>query len=164
MRVVKGVPGRGNSMCKDPEEWSSGQLRRNSGWLDMGCLQGSTEGKLDSMRTESLWQWAGCLASVVEVALPVYICMYYCIEVQLTYNVVLISAVQHSSSVTCVYTFFSIMVYHRILNTVPCVYCRTLPLPSPSDPLGGLVPICPWLECPSPAPSFWISLREFLTP
>ena len=49
----------------------------------------------------------------------------YFIEVQLIYNVVLISAVQQSDSVIHIYTFFfiffSIMVYHRILNIVPCV-------------------------------------------
>ena len=42
----------------------------------------------------------------------------------LVYNVVLISAVQQSDSVIHIHTFvfilFSIMVYHRILNIVPC--------------------------------------------
>ena len=46
------------------------------------------------------------------------------IEVQLIYNVVLISTIQQSDSVVHIYTFFfiffSIMVYHRILNIVPC--------------------------------------------
>ena len=41
----------------------------------------------------------------------------------LIYNVVLISAVQHSDSVIHIYTFFftlfSIMVYPRLLNIVP---------------------------------------------
>ena len=44
-------------------------------------------------------------------------------EEQLNYNVVLITAMQQSDSVTHVYILFhifSIMVYHRILNTVPC--------------------------------------------
>ena len=40
------------------------------------------------------------------------------------YSVVLISAVQQSDSVIHIYTFFfvffSIVVYHRILNIVPC--------------------------------------------
>ena len=50
----------------------------------------------------------------------------YFIEVQLIYNVVLISAVQQNDSVThihvyaYIYIFLSIMVYYRILNIVPC--------------------------------------------
>ena len=50
----------------------------------------------------------------------------YFIEVWLIYNVVLISAVQQSDSVIHIYIytfffiFFSMMVYHRILNIVPC--------------------------------------------
>ena len=48
----------------------------------------------------------------------------FLIQVELVYNVVLISAVQHSDSVIHIYTFFlvfsSIMVYHRILNIVAC--------------------------------------------
>ena len=50
------------------------------------------------------------------------------IELWLTYNVVLITSVQESYSVICVcvcvyilfFILFSIMVYHRILNIVPC--------------------------------------------
>ena len=46
------------------------------------------------------------------------------IEVQLAYNVVLFSAVQQSDSGIHIYIFFfpffSIMVYHWILNIVPC--------------------------------------------
>ena len=46
------------------------------------------------------------------------------VEVLLIYNVVSISTVEQSDSVIHVYTFFfiffSIMVYHRILNIVPC--------------------------------------------
>ena len=45
------------------------------------------------------------------------------IEVLLIYNVVLISAVQQSDSVICIYIFFFIffhMVCYRILNIVPC--------------------------------------------
>ena len=44
----------------------------------------------------------------------------YFVEVQLIYNIVLISAVQQSDSVVHTYTFFSIMIYLRILNIVPC--------------------------------------------
>ena len=48
----------------------------------------------------------------------------FIIEVELIYNVVLLSAVQQSDSVIHTYTFifisFSIMVYHRLLNIVPC--------------------------------------------
>ena len=47
----------------------------------------------------------------------------FLIEVELIYNVVLISAVQQSDSVIHTYTFFfifsSIMVFLRILNIVP---------------------------------------------
>ena len=43
----------------------------------------------------------------------------------LIYNVVLVSGVWKSDSVICVYSldffkFFSIIVYYRILNIVPC--------------------------------------------
>ena len=45
-------------------------------------------------------------------------------EVELIYIVVLISAVQQSESVIHIHVFFfiffSMMVYSRILNTVPC--------------------------------------------
>ena len=54
--------------------------------------------------------------------------LVFFIEVQLIYNVVLISVVQKSDSVTYIYIyiynlfkiFLSIMVYHRILNIVLC--------------------------------------------
>ena len=48
--------------------------------------------------------------------------LIYFIEVKLIYNVVLISAVQQSDSVIHIsfFIFFSIMVYHKILNIVPC--------------------------------------------
>ena len=46
------------------------------------------------------------------------------IKVKLIYNVVLIPAVQKSDSVTHLYTFFFIMfsitVFHRTVNVVPC--------------------------------------------
>lgn len=55
--------------------------------------------------------------------------VYFLIEVQLRCNIVLISAVQQSDPVTHTHMhsfliFFSIMVYHRILDTV--LYSRTL--------------------------------------
>ena len=54
---------------------------------------------------------------------PLFILFF--IEVQLIYNVVLVSGVQQSDSVIHIYTFFfiffSIMVYRRMLNIVPCV-------------------------------------------
>ena len=45
------------------------------------------------------------------------------IEVQLIYNVVLISAIQQSYSVKHIlfFIFFPILVYSRILNIAPCV-------------------------------------------
>ena len=45
------------------------------------------------------------------------------IDIQLTYSVVLISAVWQSDSVIhtlLFFIFFSILVHHRILNIVPC--------------------------------------------
>ena len=49
------------------------------------------------------------------------------LEVQLIYNVVLISAVQQNDLVTYMYTFFfiffSIVVYCRIVNGVPFCHC-----------------------------------------
>ena len=61
-----------------------------------------------------------CLLNFKEKVIYIYI---YFIEVQLIHNVVLISAIQQCDSVICIYTFcifFSIMVYHRVLNIVPC--------------------------------------------
>ena len=53
-----------------------------------------------------------------------FIKKFYFIELQLIYYVVLISTVQQSDSVLYIYiyiyTFFSIMIYHRMLNIVPC--------------------------------------------
>ena len=50
--------------------------------------------------------------------------LFFSMEVQLIYNFVLASGVQQSDSDIHIYTFFfiffSIMVYHRILNIVPC--------------------------------------------
>ena len=49
---------------------------------------------------------------------------FFLIEMQLIHNVVLISFVQQSDSVTHIHTFFfvsfSITAYHSILNIVPC--------------------------------------------
>ena len=46
------------------------------------------------------------------------------INILLIYNVVLVSDVQQSDSVTYIlflfFTFFPIIVYHRILKTAPC--------------------------------------------
>ena len=54
----------------------------------------------------------------------------YFTEVQLIYNVVLISAVQQRDSVRHIHTFFfiffSTIVKHRILNIAPCAYSWTL--------------------------------------
>ena len=57
---------------------------------------------------------------------------FYFIDVYLIYNVVLISAIQQCDSVTHTYIytfffiFFSIMVYLRILNIVPCALQQDL--------------------------------------
>ena len=49
----------------------------------------------------------------------------FIIFLTLTYNVMLVSAVQQNDSVihmcALFFVFFSIMVYHKILNIVPCV-------------------------------------------
>ena len=50
--------------------------------------------------------------------------IFFLIEVELIYNVVLISAVHQGDSIMHIYTFFFIffptMVYLRVLNIVPC--------------------------------------------
>ena len=55
------------------------------------------------------------------------------IKVQLIYSVILISTIQQSDSVIYTYTFFfiffPIMVYHRILNIVPCAIPQDLVYP-----------------------------------
>lgn len=60
-------------------------------------------------------------------------CLFVClIEVQLLYNVVLISRVQHSDSVIHTHTqifflrFFSIVAYYEILDVVPCAIQQVL--------------------------------------
>ena len=87
-------------------------------------------------------------------------------EVQLIYNAVLITAVQQSDLVihTCMLLhFFSIMVYHKILNIAPCGIQRTLvfilyigvcicqsqiPNPSPLAPTSLLsIPVSLFLIC-----------------
>ena len=60
-----------------------------------------------------------------------HIFFFFLVQEELTYNVVIIPAVQQSDSVIHIYTFFfiffSIMVYHRKLNIVSCAfYSRTL--------------------------------------
>ena len=45
---------------------------------------------------------------------------FFLIEVQLSYNVVLVSDVQQSDSYIYFFIFFSIIGYYRILNIVPC--------------------------------------------
>ena len=55
----------------------------------------------------------------------------YFIEVMLIFSVVLISTAQESDSVIHIHIyilhiFFSIMVYHRILNTAPCAIQKGL--------------------------------------
>ena len=63
---------------------------------------------------------------------------YFLVEVQLIYNVVLISAVEQTDLAIHTYTFkklllkkkqlfFSIMVYHGILNIVPCAIQQGFP-------------------------------------
>ena len=60
--------------------------------------------------------------NIVYVSFLFYIFSF--IEVYLIYNVVLVSAVQQSDSLIHIYIYifiyFSIMVYQRILNIVPC--------------------------------------------
>ena len=56
---------------------------------------------------------------------PFLLCVCVClIEVQLIYNVVFITAIQQSDSVIHIHLFFfmvfSTIVFHRILNVVPC--------------------------------------------
>ena len=47
------------------------------------------------------------------------------VEVELIYNVVLVSGVQQNNSVLHIYCFiFSIMVYYKILNIVPWAIYR----------------------------------------
>ena len=47
--------------------------------------------------------------------------LFYPSTVELIYSVMLISVVQQSDSVIHIYIFFSVMIYDRILNMVPCV-------------------------------------------
>ena len=69
----------------------------------------------------------------------------YIIEVQLIYNVVLISAVQQMIQVSIYYTFFFTMVYHRILNIVPCTIKQDLVVYSVCNSLHLLTPNSPSL-------------------
>ena len=80
----------------------------------------------------------------------------YFMEVQLIYNVVLISAVQQSDSVTHIYiflfVFFSIMVYHRILSTVPCAIQQDLVVYPSYTSLHLLIPNSQSIPPPLPLP------------
>ena len=78
---------------------------------------------------------------------PIY--LKNCMKVQLIYNVVIISSVRHNGSVTYTYiqtlffTFFSIMVYQRILNIVICAIQHGLVFYHPLDnSLHLVVPNC----------------------
>ena len=64
----------------------------------------------------------GQFASRVTLLVSEFIFLKIFIEVQLIYNVVLVSGVQHSDSVVYIFffIFFFIMAYYRILNIVPC--------------------------------------------
>ena len=44
---------------------------------------------------------------------------FFKVEVQLIYNIVLVSGIQQSDSVTYFFILFSIIGYYKILNTVP---------------------------------------------
>ena len=48
--------------------------------------------------------------------------VYFLIDVELIYNIVLVSGVQQSDSVIyiCFFRLFSIIGYYKILNIVPC--------------------------------------------
>ena len=85
-----------------------------------------TEGKINEPAKHSPHCSWHCISA--ELCFPFF--KIYFIEVQLIYTVVLISAVQQSDSVIHMYTFFfilfSIMVYHRILNIVPCAVQQDL--------------------------------------
>ena len=94
-------------------------------------------------------------------------------EVQLTFNVVLISALQQSDSVMQIYFIFHIlfhMFHHRISNIVPCAIQEDLGV----NPSTVIVCLCqsqtpnPSLSPPPPATTsllhLWIFLLFFLVP
>jgi len=85
---------------------------------------------LDSVSLKWHWEYAFFMSSPPPCPLTPekwrkssFFFVYLFIQVELTYNIVLISAEQLSDSVIHVYIlfiFFSIIVYHKILNMVPC--------------------------------------------
>ena len=86
-------------------------------WIDVCVHQHSQDPGLHSSTFIKQFSCAICL-------------LFDFIEVQLIYNVALISAVQQNDSVIHIYTlffiFFSIMVYPRILNIVLCATRQNL--------------------------------------
>ena len=64
---------------------------------------------------------------LLSISLPAFffLSFFFLIELSLVHSVVPISVVQQSDSVYThrqyFFIFFSIMVYHRILNIVPCI-------------------------------------------
>ena len=83
---------------------------------------------IDGASLEGIWP----LPHGVSQACAFFLFSFYMflIEVSLIYNVMLISPVQQSVSVIHIYTFlfifFSVTVYHRILNIVPCALQQDL--------------------------------------
>ena len=65
-------------------------------------------------------------SSPKQTVYPSFLSLFFLIGIELIYKVVLVSAVQQSDSVIHIYIhslfiFFSIiMVYHKILNILPC--------------------------------------------
>ena len=82
----------------------------------------------------------------------------YFIEVQLIYNITLISAVEQSDSVSHMYIYilfhiFCIMIYHRILNIVPCAIQKDLVVyPLCIYQVALLTPTAYCVLSPSPSP------------
>ena len=86
---------------------------------------------LDSVSLKWHWEYAFFMSSPPPCPLTpekwrkssfFFFFVYLFIQVELTYNIVLISAEQLSDSVIHVYIlfiFFSIIVYHKMLNMVP---------------------------------------------
>ena len=68
---------------------------------------------------ESLCSFTSAAHSGRHLSLPSM--LYFFIEVYLIYSVVLTSGVQQMIQLyMCVYIFFSIIVYYKILHIVPC--------------------------------------------
>ena len=66
-----------------------------------------------------------CLNTLLCIRLSL-INFIYLLEIQLIYNVVLVSGIQHNDSVIHIRIFLSIKAYYMILNAVPCAVSRTL--------------------------------------